>query len=70
MGYVSGNFSNFERQTQRGSRANEYNAADNFVEPHRLMMENEPLPPQQLLTQRNDCGYSTLLQTKGRRAER
>ena len=70
MGYASGNFSYFERQMQKGSTATDYNAVDDIVVPHRVMMEAEPLPPQQLLQkQGNDCGFSTLLRTKGRRVE-
>ena len=43
MGYVSGNFSDFERQKQRGSTLTDYNAVDENDEVHRVMMEVEPL---------------------------
>ena len=43
MGYVSGNFSDFERQKQRGSTVTDYNAVDESDEVHRVMMEKEPL---------------------------
>ena len=43
MGYVSGNFSDFERQKQRGSTVTGYNAVDKNDEVHRVMMEVEPL---------------------------
>ena len=43
MGYVSGNFSHFERQKQRGSTVTNYNAVDENDEVHRVMMEVEPL---------------------------
>ena len=43
MGYVSGNFSDFERQKQRGSTVTDYNAVDENDEIHRVMMEVEPL---------------------------
>ena len=43
MGYVSGNFSDFERQKQRGSTVTDYNAVDENDEVHRVMMEVEPL---------------------------
>ena len=36
MGYVSGNFSDFERQKQR-----DYNTVDEIDEVHRVMMEVE-----------------------------
>ena len=42
-GYVSGNFSDFERQKQRGSTVTDYNAVDENDEVHRVMMEVEPL---------------------------
>ena len=44
MGYVSGNFSDFERQKQRGSTVTDYNTVDENDEVHRVMMEVEPLP--------------------------
>ena len=43
MGYVSGNFSDFERQKQRGSTVTDYNTVDENDEIHRVMMEVEPL---------------------------
>ena len=43
MGYVSGNFSDFEKQKQRGSTVTDYNAVDENDEVHRVMMEVEPL---------------------------
>ena len=43
MGYVSGNFSEFERQKQRGSTVTDYNTVDENDEVHRVMMEVEPL---------------------------
>ena len=43
MGYVSGNFSDFEIQKQRGSTVTDYNAVDENDEVHRVMMEVEPL---------------------------
>ena len=43
MGYVSGNFSDFEKQKQRGSTVSDYNAVDENDEIHRVMMEVEPL---------------------------
>ena len=43
MGYVSGNFSDFERQKQRGSNVTDYNTVDENDEIHRVMMEVEPL---------------------------
>ena len=43
MGYVSGNFSDFERQKQRGSTVTDYNTVDENDEVHRMMMEVEPL---------------------------
>ena len=42
MGYVSGNFSDFEKQKQRGSTVTDYNAVDENDEIHRVMMEVEP----------------------------
>ena len=39
MRYASGNFSDFERQKQRGSTATDYNAVDENDEIHRVMME-------------------------------
>ena len=41
--YASGNFSDFERQKQRGSTVTDYNAVDENDEVHRLMMEVELL---------------------------
>ena len=43
MGYVSGNFSDFERQKQRGSTVTDYNTVDENDEVHRVMREVEPL---------------------------
>ena len=43
MGYVSGNFSDFERQKQRGSTVTDYITVDENDEVHRVMMEVEPL---------------------------
>ena len=43
MGYVSGNFSDFERQKQRGATVTDYNTVDENDEVHRVMMEVEPL---------------------------
>ena len=43
MGYASGNFSDFERQKQKGSTATDYKAVDENDENHRVMMEVEPL---------------------------
>ena len=43
MGYVSGNFSDFERQKQRGSTVTDYNTVDENDEVHRVLMEVEPL---------------------------
>ena len=43
MGYVSGNFSDFESQKQRGSTFTDYNTVDEIDEVHRVMMEVEPL---------------------------
>ena len=43
MGYASGNFSDFERQKQKGSTVTDYNAVDENDEVHRVMMEEEPL---------------------------
>ena len=37
MGYVSGNFSDFERQKQRGSTVTDYNTVDENDEVHRVM---------------------------------
>ena len=42
MGYVSGNFSDFERQKQRGSTVTDYNTVDENDEVHGVMMEVEP----------------------------
>ena len=42
-GYVSGNFSDFERQKQRGSTVTDYNTVDENDEVQRVMMEVEPL---------------------------
>ena len=38
MGHVSGNFSDFERQKQRGSIVTDYNTVDENDEVHRVMM--------------------------------
>ena len=43
MGYVSGNFSDFRRQKQRGSTVTDYNTVDKNDEVYRVMMEVEPL---------------------------
>ena len=43
MGYVSGNFSDFERQKHRGSTVTDYNTVEENDEVHRVMMEVEPL---------------------------
>ena len=43
MGYVSGNFSDLERQKQRGSTHTDYNTVDENDEVHRVIMEVEPL---------------------------
>ena len=43
MGYASGNFSDFERQKQKGSTVTDYNAVDGNDEVHRVLMELEPL---------------------------
>ena len=43
MGYVSGNFSDYERQKQRGSTVTDYKTVDENDEVHRVMMEVEPL---------------------------
>ena len=43
MGYASGNFSDFERQKQKGSTVTDYNAVDENDEVHRVMMEVEPM---------------------------
>ena len=43
MGYVSGNFSDFERQKQKGSTVTDYNIVDENDEVHRVMMEIESL---------------------------
>ena len=43
MGYASGNFSDFERQKQKGSTVTDYSAVDENDEVRRVMMEVEPL---------------------------
>ena len=43
MGYVSGNFSDFERQKQKGSTVTDYNTVEENDEVHRAMMEVEPM---------------------------
>ena len=43
MGYASGNFSDFERQKQKGLTLTDYSAVDENDEIHGLMMEVEPL---------------------------
>ena len=43
MGCASGNFSDFERQKQKGLIVTDYNAVDENDEVHRVMMEVEPL---------------------------
>ena len=39
MGCASGNFSDFERQKQKGSTVTDYNTVDENDEVHRMMME-------------------------------
>ena len=41
--YVSGNFSDIERQNEKGSIVTVYNAVDENDEVHRVMMEVKPL---------------------------
>ena len=43
MGYVSGNFSDFKGQKQRGSTVTDYNTVDENDEVQRVMIEVEPL---------------------------
>ena len=43
MGCANGNFSDFERQKQKGSTVTDYNAVDDKDEVHRVMMEVQPL---------------------------
>ena len=43
IGYACGNFSDFEKQKQKGSTATDFNAVDENDEIHRVMMEVEPL---------------------------
>ena len=43
MGYASGNFSDFERQKQKGSTITDYNAVDENDEVNRVIIEVEPL---------------------------
>ena len=43
MGYASGNFSDFERQKQKGSTVMDYNAVEENGEVHRVMTKVEPL---------------------------
>ena len=43
MGYASVNFSDFERQKQKGSTVTDYNAVDENDDFHRVMMQIEPL---------------------------
>ena len=43
MGYASENFSDFERQKQKGSTVTDYNEVDENDEVHRVMMEVESL---------------------------
>ena len=43
LGYARGNFSDFERQKQKGSTVTNYNAVDEKDEVQRVMMEVEPL---------------------------
>ena len=43
MEYASGNFSDFERQKQKGSTVTDYKAVEENDEVHRVMMEVEPL---------------------------
>ena len=42
MGYASGNFSDLERQKQKGSTVTDYNGVDENDEVHRVMLEEEP----------------------------
>ena len=42
MGYVSGNFSDSERQKQRGSTVTYYDTVDENDEVHRVIMKVEP----------------------------
>ena len=42
MRYASWNFSDFERQTQKGSTITDYNAVDENDEVRRVMIEVEP----------------------------
>ena len=58
MGYVSGNFSDFERQKQRGSTVTDYNAVDENDEVHRVMMEVEPL-----LEASGKCNWRSIMLT-------
>ena len=43
IGYASWNFSDFERQKQKGSTATDYNAVDENDKIYRVIMEMEPL---------------------------
>ena len=43
MGYTSGNFSDFERQKQKGSTVTDYNSVDENDGNHRVMMEVKTL---------------------------
>ena len=43
FGYASGNFSNFERQKQKGSTVRDYNAVEENDEVHRVQMEVKSL---------------------------
>ena len=43
MGYAKGNFTDFERQKQKGSTSTDYDAVDEKDEIHRVIMEVEPL---------------------------
>ena len=43
IGYASGNFSDFERQKQKGSTVTDYNAVDESDEVHRVMIKVKPL---------------------------
>ena len=43
MGYASANFSDFERQKQKGSTVTDYNAVNENDEVHRVMMEVDTL---------------------------
>ena len=70
MGYASGNFSDFERQKQKGSTVTEYNAVDENDEVHRVMMEVEALLEasgkrnwRSIMSTHDEFPYHCLLQT-------